>query len=80
MFGIDGSEPALRAMQSGDLSGTVFNDFGEQARTALRMGANLAAGKNAAEGIAHNMEYRVVKVPYQDIDTTNLAQFLPSGS
>lgn len=80
VFGIDGSEPALRAMQSGDLAGTVFNDFREQARTALHMGANLAAGKDAADGIGHSMEYRVVKVPYQDIDTSNLAQFLPAGN
>ncbi|UOP05438.2 galactose ABC transporter substrate-binding protein [Conchiformibius kuhniae] len=77
VFGIDGSEPALRAMQAGHLTATVFNDYREQARTALRMGANLAAGKDASAGIGHNMEYRVVKIPYQEIDADNIAQFLP---
>lgn len=80
VFGIDGSEPALRALQAGQMTGTVFNDYREQAQTALRMGANLAAGKPVTEGIAYDMEYRVVKVPYREIDSSNIAEFLKSGN
>lgn len=76
VFGIDGSKAALTALGSGSLSGTVFNDFDAQSRTAVRMAANLAAGKPVLEGVPYEMEYRVVKVPYQDIHSDNMSQFM----
>ncbi|MDO4433700.1 MAG: galactose ABC transporter substrate-binding protein [Alysiella sp.] len=76
VFGIDGSKVALNALHSGSLSGTVFNDFDAQSRTAVRMAANLAAGKPVLEGVAYGMEYKVVKIPYQDIHSDNLNQFI----
>lgn len=76
VFGIDGSKAALTALNSGDIAGTVFNDFDTQSRTAVRMAANLAAGKPVLEGVPYEMEYRVVKVPYQDIHSENMKNFI----
>lgn len=76
VFGIDGSRPALEAWKAGRLTGTVFNDYDGQARTALRMAANLASGRPVLDGVAYDMEYRTVRVPYQDIDNNNLEHFL----
>lgn len=76
VFGIDGSKAALTALNSGSISGTVFNDFDGQSRAAIRMAANLAADKPVLEGVPYKMEYRVVKVPYQDIHTDNMKQFM----
>lgn len=76
VFGIDGSKAALEALTAGKLSGTVFNDFDGQSRTAVRMAANLAAGKPVLEGVPHEMEYRIVKIPYQDIHSENMKTFM----
>lgn len=76
VFGIDGSKVALNALNSGSLSGTVFNDFDGQSRTAVRMAANLAAGKPVLEGVPYEMEYRIVKIPYQDIHSDNMQKFM----
>lgn len=76
VFGIDGSKAALEALNSGTMSGTVFNDFDAQSRTAVRMAANLAAGKPVLEGVPYEMEYKVVKVPYQDIHSDNIKDFM----
>lgn len=76
VFGIDGSKAALTALNSGSMAGTVFNDFDGQSRTAVRMAANLAAGKPVLEGVPYEMEYRVVKVPYQDIHSENMKKFM----
>lgn len=76
VFGIDGSSKALKAFKEGTLAGTVFNDYDEQARVAARIAANLAVGDPANSGLPYEMEYKVVKVPYQNIDNTNIDQFL----
>ncbi|MDO5650722.1 MAG: galactose ABC transporter substrate-binding protein [Moraxella sp.] len=68
VFGIDGSAEALKAVQSGDMQATVLNDANNQARTALRLAANLAAGVEPLSGIPYKMEYRVINVPYQEIN------------
>lgn len=76
VFGIDGSSTALKALKAGTLSGTIFNDYDAQARVAVRIAANLAAGYPADSGLPYEMEYKVVKVPYQNIDNANIDQFL----
>lgn len=75
VFGIDGSKDALDAFSAGHLAGTVFNDYDSQSRVAVRMAANLSAGKPVLEGLDYEMEYRVVKVPYQDIHSNNIQDF-----
>lgn len=78
VFGIDGSPPALAAVKAGDMAGTVFNDAATQAKTSLRMAANLAAGRPVLEGTGQEMEYQVVKVPYQNITKENIDSFVNS--
>lgn len=80
VYGIDGSPEALRAMKSGDLAGTVFNDYDKQVRAASRMAVNLAVGQPVLEGLSYNMEYQVVKVPYAEINNSNIDHFLNLGN
>ena len=55
----------------------MSNDFEGQAKTSLRMAANLAAGKDVMDGIENlHMEHKKVIVPAQDIDQENLAEFM----
>lgn len=75
VFGIDGSPPALAAVKAGDMAGTIFNDAATQAKTSLRMAANLAANRPVLEGTDQEMEYQVVKVPYQNINKENIDKF-----
>lgn len=68
VFGIDGTNDALNAIKAGDMVGTVFNDYDNQAKVAVRMAANLAAGLPVMTGIEYQMHYKVVQVPYQNIE------------
>lgn len=67
VFGVDGTDEAVQAMKNGDLAGTVLNDYKNQAATALRLAANVAAGEPELSGIEYNMHHRVIQVPYQDL-------------
>lgn len=69
IFGIDGTDVANNAVKSGDMVATVFNDYDNQARTSLRLAANLAAGKPAMSGIEYKMHYKVVQIPYKDLSS-----------
>lgn len=71
VFGIDAGEQGKELVKSGDMEATVFNDYDNQARVALRMAANLAAEKPVMEGIDYRLEYSTVNVPYQEIDVKN---------
>lgn len=66
VFGIDGGAIGKDMVRAGEMVATVFNDYDNQARTALRLAANLAAGEEAMKGIDYRMEYKVINVPYQD--------------
>lgn len=68
VFGIDGSEGALEAIKNGDMVATVFNDHENQAKVAVRIAANLVAGLAPTTNIPYNMHYKVVQVPYQNVD------------
>lgn len=67
VFGIDGGKVGLELVKSGDMSSTVFNDYDNQVKTALRMAANLATNQPVMNGINYRMEYKIVNVPYQNI-------------
>lgn len=66
VFGIDAGEAGKNLVKSGDMVATVFNDYDNQAKVALRMAANLADQKPVTDGVDYRMEYKVVNVPYQD--------------
>lgn len=67
VFGIDGTDAANNAIKKGDMVATVFNDYDNQAKVAVRMATNLAAGLPVMTGIEYKLHYKVVQVPYQDL-------------
>lgn len=67
VFGIDATTDAMNAIKSGQMTATVLNDAAAQAKVALRLAANLAAGVEPLTGIDYRMEYRIIQVPYQEI-------------
>lgn len=67
IFGVDGIDEAMQAIQSGDMAATVLNDYTNQAKAAMRLAANLVAGKSPLAGVDYKMEYRVIQVPYQNV-------------
>ncbi|MDO4426775.1 MAG: galactose ABC transporter substrate-binding protein [Moraxella sp.] len=68
IFGIDATEDGLNAVKSGDITATVLNDAAAQAKTSLRLAANLASGADPLSGIDYRMEYKVIQVPYQAVE------------
>lgn len=67
IFGVDGVTDAVQAIKNGDMAGTVLNDFDNQAKTSLRLAANLVAGEPALSGIEYKMDHRIIQIPYQEI-------------
>lgn len=67
IFGIDATTEGLRAVQAGDITATVLNDAVAQAQTSLRLAANLASGIQPETGINYRMQYKVIQVPYQEV-------------
>lgn len=67
IFGIDATTQGLDAVKAGDITATVLNDAVAQAKTSLRLAANLASGAEPLSGIEYKMEYKTIKVPYQEV-------------
>lgn len=67
IFGIDATVDGLNAVKAGDITATVLNDASAQAKTSLRLAANLASGTDPMAGIDYRMQYKVVQVPYQEV-------------
>ncbi|WP_227713034.1 galactose ABC transporter substrate-binding protein [Moraxella sp. K127] len=67
LFGIDATSKALEAVKSGRMTATVLNDAKNQAKVALRLASNLAAGTDPLDGIDYRMEHRIIQVPYQEV-------------
>lgn len=76
IFGIDGSLAGLQAVQTGDMAGTVFNDFQAQADAAVQIAANLAAGKEATQDLNLLLQYKTIVIPVRQIDRNNLQDFI----
>ncbi|ELA09351.1 methyl-galactoside ABC transporter galactose-binding periplasmic protein MglB [Moraxella macacae 0408225] len=66
VFGIDATPDAVKSIQAGEMTATVLNDFDNQAKSSLRLAANLAAGVTPLQGIEYKMEHNVIQVPYQE--------------
>ncbi|MBE9578683.1 galactose ABC transporter substrate-binding protein [Moraxella sp. K1664] len=67
IFGIDATSEALDAIKADRMTATVLNDATNQAKVALRLASNLAADVSPLNGIDYRMEYRVIQVPYQEV-------------
>ncbi|MEA4944522.1 MAG: sugar ABC transporter substrate-binding protein [Propionicimonas sp.] len=67
IIGVDGSEAGLKAVQSGDITATVFQDAVGQGTKAMEVTADYLAGKTV------DKEY---VIPFQLVTKDNLDQFL----
>lgn len=78
VFGIDGTLPALKAIKSGDLTGTTSGHYDVQAQTALRMASNLANKRPVTEGVPteYHLQNQTIKSPFTAIDSSNIDQYL----
>lgn len=75
VVGVDGTAPALEAVASGELYGTILNNGKGIARAMLDLALALADGRDPAQAVdLENGHY--VWLPYQTIDAGNLEQFL----
>lgn len=78
VVGVDGTAPALEAVASGTLYGTVLNNGKGMAQAMLDLALALAVGENPGQAV-DLQDGHYVWLPYQKIDRTNLEQFLPQN-
>lgn len=76
VFGIDAIQEALQAYEKGELAGTVFNDYDNQAKISLQMALNLATGQPLEKGVNLEIKDKVVKIAYQKITKENFRSFM----
>lgn len=67
IIGIDGSDAGLKAVQSGDMTATVFQDAVGQGTKAMQVAADVLAGKSV------DKQYII---PFQLVTKDNLSKFL----
>ena len=73
IFGIDGLEDALDAIQQGDIQGTVYNDKEGQAAQIANLALDLF--QNNALTQYHFEDERYIFLPYQKVDASNVADY-----
>ena len=74
IFGIDGLDSALDAIQNDLIQGTVYNDRAGQAEQISRLAMDLFQGKEP-EGYDFENE-RYILLPYQKVTAANVEEFL----
>jgi methyl-galactoside transport system substrate-binding protein len=74
IYGIDGTSEGLKAIQSGSMNGTVYNDKEGQAKAMYDLATNLAKGKSVDKMNISNEHY--IWLPYSKIDKTNVSDFM----
>ena len=74
IFGIDGLDSALDAIQNDLIQGTVYNDRAGQAEQISRLAMDLFQGKEL-EGYDFENE-RYIFLPYQKVTAANVEEFL----
>ena len=75
IYGIDALPEILSKIESGEITGSVFQDAKTQGQTIVKMAENLTSGKDAVdgiEGVEVEEEAKAVRVPYQAITKDNL--------
>lgn len=77
VVGIDATAPALEAVASGTLYGTVLNDSQGMAQVMLDLALDLSSGTDTASGL-QNGHY--VWLPHQKITQANLQEFYQEKS
>ncbi|HCJ75786.1 galactose ABC transporter substrate-binding protein [Thermoguttaceae bacterium LCP21S3_D4] len=74
IFGIDGLDDALEAIQNGTMQGTVYNDKEDQAGEIARLAVDIYDGKN--QEIQNLQEEKYYVSQYRKVDTSNVEDFL----
>jgi len=73
IIGIDALPETLDKIESGKIFGSVLQDAKTQGQVIVQMAANLAAGKEACDGMDFELdECKAVRVPYQAITADNI--------
>lgn len=74
IFGIDGLEDALEAIQNGTMQGTVYNDKEDQAEEMARLAVDIYDGKNQEIQSLQEEKYYVSQ--YRKVDISNVEDFI----
>lgn len=74
IFGIDGLEGALEAVQKGTIQGTVYNDRHGQAEQISRLAMTLFQGQTPPKEDLENERY--IFLPYQKVTAENVESFM----
>ena len=74
IFGIDGLDSALSAIQDNSIQGTVYNDKEGQAGQISRLAMDLFLDREPEDYDFENERY--IFLPYQKVTATNVEEFL----
>ena len=73
IFGIDGLEDALTAVQEGNIQGTVYNDKEGQAAQIANLALDLFQNSSLTQYDFQDQRY--IFLPYQKVDASNVADY-----
>ena len=73
IFGIDGLEDALDAVQQGTIQGTVYNDKEGQAAQIANLALDLFQNNSLAQ--YNFQDERYIFLPYQKVDASNVEDY-----
>ena len=73
IFGIDGLDDALDAVQQGNIQGTVYNDKEGQAAQIANLALDLFQNNSLAQ--YNFQDERYIFLPYQKVDVSNVADY-----
>ena len=74
IFGIDGLDDALKAIESGEMQGTVYNDKEDQAMEMAKLAIDIFLGNTLS--IQQLEDGRYYTSQYQQVDRSNVNIFL----
>ena len=80
IFGIDGTQVGLKAVEEGLMTGTVYNDSAGQAKAMEALAYALATGVSPAdielpEGIEMT-DNKYIRLPYEKVDREKVQEYL----
>lgn len=75
IVGVDGTPPALRAIQDGTLTGTVVNDSKKQAESIFKLAYALANG-TPLEDVPELSQGKYIRTPHRQVTIGNVAEEL----
>lgn len=74
IFGIDGLQDVLTAVQAGTIQGTVYNDKEGQALQMAKLAVDLFEGNPLTQYEFQDEKYIIL--PYQKVDSSNIADYI----